>query len=166
MFNRLFLLLVLVSFDVGAAPLLADPALFLQKIYRSYAAGFDPVRLDNKGDKQILSDEFLHVVEQDSELSNGEIGYLGYDPICACQDYQNLVVEDIKVISNDNHTSQLQVIFRPFAESSEKVSQTFILKAKDSAWFIDDILTENGSLHQNMQKSNYQIRRNPPVPER
>lgn len=166
MFKRLFLLLVLVSSCVVAAPLLEDPALFLQKIYRSYASGFDPVRLDDKGDKQILSDEFLRVVEQDSELANGEIGYLGYDPICHCQDYQNLVVEDITVISNDNQTSRLQAIFRPFAESTKKVSQTFLLKAKNGAWLIDDIVTENGSLHQNMLKSNHEIRRNSPVPER
>ncbi|WP_159565336.1 DUF3828 domain-containing protein [Budvicia diplopodorum] len=161
----LFLILLLFSLSAIAAPPAGDPTAFLQKIYASYTNGFESVSLLGTGDRQILSDELLSVVEEDNKLAGGEMGFLDADPICACQDYEHLAVDNIKVLSNDSQISAVEVTFRAFADSPASVTQTFMLKAKNGAWLIDDIVTGNGSLHQNMQNSNDEIKRNPPEPE-
>ena len=48
----------------------------LKSLYQSYAKGNEPVDFASKGEQQILSDRLLSLVEEDTLLSGGEVGFL------------------------------------------------------------------------------------------
>ncbi|UAN56433.1 MULTISPECIES: DUF3828 domain-containing protein [unclassified Serratia (in: enterobacteria)] len=146
---RIFALLCfsLLSFAALTQPASAieNPSNFIARIYATY--GHDDVAtafIGETGPKRIASKQFLAVLEEDQALTlPGDIGYLDADPICQCQDYQNLVVTDINILSNDNKKSHAAVTFRAFSDNSLTTTTTFDLVAENEQWFIDDIFDAN-----------------------
>ena len=118
-----------------------DPSAFLMRIYAPYGSDdLSPVPIDRTGSERIASKRFMAVLQEDQILTSpGDQGYLGYDPICQCQDYQNLVVTNITILANDNKKSRATVSFRPFNDDSGMVITRFNLVAENGHWFIDDI---------------------------
>ncbi|MFT2789939.1 DUF3828 domain-containing protein [Serratia sp. T13T92] len=122
-----------------------NPSNFLARIYAIY--GHDEVTaafIGETGPKRIASKQFIAVLEEDQALTlPGDMGYLDADPICQCQDYQNLVVTDINILSNDNKKSHATVTFRAFRDSNLTTTTEFDLVAENGQWFIDDIFDTN-----------------------
>ena len=70
----------------------------------------------------------------------GDMGWLGYDPICNCQDFDNLVLENVAITRKDASHAEATVRFRPFRDRSESVTQTLSMMMENHRWVIDDII--------------------------
>ncbi|CND44770.1 DUF3828 domain-containing protein [Yersinia pseudotuberculosis] len=129
------------TFFPQTALAMEDPSAFLKRIYAPYGSDdLSPVPIDRTEPERIVSKRFMAVLQEDQALTlPGDQGYLGYDPICQCQDYQDLVVTNITILANDNKKSQATVTSRAFIDGSGTVTTTFNLVAEDGHWFIDDI---------------------------
>ncbi|WP_256738105.1 DUF3828 domain-containing protein, partial [Cronobacter sakazakii] len=99
--HRLALVMLFFSASTLAQGDAQTPTQFLKSLYQSYAKGNEPVDFASKGEQQILSDRLLSLVEEDTRLSGGEVGFLDYDPICYCQDWDDLAVDKINVTNSD-----------------------------------------------------------------
>lgn len=137
----------LLSFAALPQPALAieNPSAFLARIYATYSHDDVSVAfISQTGPKRIASKKFIAVLAEDQALTlPGDIGYLDADPICQCQDYQNLVVKNINILSNDNKKSHATVTFRAFSDSNLTTTTGFDLVAENGQWFIDDIFDTN-----------------------
>lgn len=139
-----FTLLSFTAFPQSASAI-ENPSDFLARIYATYSHDdVSATYISETGPKRIASKEFLAVLEEDQALTlPGDISYLDTDPICKCQDYQNLVVTNINILSNDNKKSHVAVTFRAFSDVSLTTTTVFDLVAKNGQWFIDDIFDAN-----------------------
>lgn len=86
----------------------------------------------------------------------GDMGWLGYDPICNCQDFDNLVLENVAITRKDASHAEATVRFRPFRDQGESVTQTLSMMMENRRWVIDDIISEQDSLYQQLNASNQQ----------
>ena len=122
-------------------PAIEDPSAFLARIYDTFSHDdLSSAFIGEHGPKRIASKAFIAVLDEDQALTlPGDMGYLDANPICQCQDYENLVVTKIAILSNDNQQSQATVTFRAFSDDSSTITTGFNLVAENGQWFIDDI---------------------------
>ncbi|ELY5938158.1 DUF3828 domain-containing protein [Cronobacter malonaticus] len=156
--HRLALVMLFFSASTLAQGNAQTPTQFLKSLYQSYAKGNEPVDFASKGEQQILSDRLLSLVEEDTRLSGGEVGFLDYDPICYCQDWDDLAVDKINVTNSDATHANATITFRPFRSSPDATTQSFTLINEKGRWRIDDIMNGNGSLYKSLQESGQQLR--------
>lgn len=142
-------------------PTIEDPSAFLARIYDTFShddlsTGF----IGEHGPKRIASKAFIAVLDEDQALTlPGDMGYLDANPICQCQDYENLVVTKIVILSNDNQKSQATVTFRAFSNDSSTITTRFNLVAENGQWFIDDIFdTDQNSVRKAVDDNNKALR--------
>jgi len=122
-----------------------NPVMFLNRIYDGYSNdGFSVPAIDQTGQQRIASSRFIGVLKEGQELTLPGDAFLDYDPICQCQDYQNLVVTNITVLFNNEKFSHVSVTLRPFSTNSDSVTVTFNLVSENAKWYIDDIFDVNG----------------------
>ncbi|WP_191091596.1 DUF3828 domain-containing protein [Affinibrenneria salicis] len=162
---RVFYLLCFSLFSFTLFPQTAlaieDPSAFLKRIYAAYGSDdLSPVPIDRTGPERIASKRFMAVLQEDQALTlPGDQGYLDYDPICQCQDYQNLVVTNITILANDNKKSRATVTYRAFNDDSDMVTTTFNLVAENGHWFIDDIFdASQASVRDDIDANNKALR--------
>ncbi|EPX7408539.1 DUF3828 domain-containing protein [Cronobacter dublinensis] len=156
--HRLALVMLFFSASALAQGAEQTPTQFLKALYQSYSKGNEPVDFTSQGEKQILSDRLLKLVNEDTRLAGGEVGFLDYDPICYCQDWDDLAVDKINVTNSDAAHAKATVTFRPFRSSPDATTQSFALINEKGRWRIDDIMNGNGSLSQSLQESSKQLR--------
>lgn len=82
--------------------------------------------------------------DENFEAAQG-VGYLGADPICACQDWQNLRVTSLVVTPTGPESADAAVVFLN-GEPPETVRQTLKLVREDGQWAVDDIAWGEGHL--------------------
>ncbi|POP43576.1 hypothetical protein CHU32_14470 [Superficieibacter electus] len=87
----------------------------------------------------------------------GEIGWLNFDPICNCQDYDNFTLENITTSQHDADRASVTVRFRLFGQEPESTTQTLKLVTENGRWQIDDIVSQDGSLWQMLHNENQRI---------
>lgn len=118
------------------------PADFLARIYDTYSHdGSETVFIARTDEGRIASKKFISVLKEDAALTPpGDIGFLGYDPLCQCQDYQELIVTEIRILSNNGKASHAAVTFHPFKDEKYTITTRIHLIAENGGWFIDDIL--------------------------
>ena len=153
----------LLSFATFSQPTLAveNPSVFLQRIYDTYRNDdLSTPHLGGHGPQRIASQAFIAVLDEDQALTlPGDMGFLGADPICQCQDYQNLVVTKIAVLANDNQKAHATVTFRAFSDDSSTITTGFNLVAENGQWFIDDIFdTDQNSVRNAVDNNNKSLR--------
>jgi len=83
---------------------------FLEKIYSNYTKKALPNDLFGPSISLTFTPSLVELIQADQKVLKGEVGFLGMDPICACQDY------DI---------SSLQLHFEPEHENGLKATATF-----------------------------------------
>jgi hypothetical protein len=83
---------------------------------------------------------------------------LNYDPICGCQDYDNLVLEQVDIVPHDSQHDDAVVRFRPFSDGPETVTRRSLVD-ENGCWLIDDIVNETQSLYQGIKEYNRERQR-------
>lgn len=127
----------------------------IEQIYKPYVLNTDPVSIYDTGEKRIVSTRLAAVLQTDSELTApGDGGALDNDPLCGCEDYDRLVVDNIQLLDNNTQTATAIVRVRPFANAPQinTVSLSFI--NENGRWLIDDIMNDDQSVYQRVVKSN------------
>ncbi|MGK9175993.1 YbjP/YqhG family protein [Yokenella regensburgei] len=144
-------LLIVCSFSVFGQ----SPQRSVELLYQHYANNAPGVVFDASGQEQIISGRLMKVVAEDQKLTaQGDVGYLNYDPVCSCQDYDNLVLEQVDIVTHDPQHVDAVVRFRPFSDGPETVTQTLVLVDENGRWLIDDIVNETSSLYEGMKAYN------------
>ena len=137
--------------QAGLPPL--SPEQTIRQIYQPYtdnnfSTEFDTSQFSARLRQAIILDEKLTLP--------GDGNWLDSDPICNCQDFQNLVLETVTVVQKDIVHAEARVRFRPFSDNHQTVSQTLRLVAEGNRWVIDDIINDEYSLYQSLNSNNQQ----------
>ena len=135
---RLVLALLLTLFLASQGwPQNVDTArVFLDQIYAQYIGpGKGPQSL-GKDAPELFAPELLALIREDQRNSQGEVGLLDHDPICSCQDFENLKVTKIKVTALGSNRAKAKV---DFVNGGKKVEVGFLLIRKAGQWRILDI---------------------------
>lgn len=147
----IFALLTTTAAQAGTPPL--SPEQTIRQIYQPYSDRSTPVMF---GGTQV-SARMNQAIKLDEQLAlPGDVGSLDYDPICNCQDFDNLVLEKITLTPKDAEHVDATVRFRPFKANSDSITQTLNLIVEDNHWVIDDILNGRNSLYQMLNGDNQQ----------
>jgi hypothetical protein len=132
-----------------------SPQRSVELLYQHYANNAPGVVFDASGPDQIVSTRLMKEVAEDQKLTaEGDVGYLNYDPVCNCQDYDNLMLERVDIVTHDPQHVDAVVRFRPFSDGPETVTQTLVLVDENGRWLIDDIVNETSSLYEGMKAYN------------
>ncbi|MEN0581106.1 DUF3828 domain-containing protein [Phytobacter palmae] len=149
--RKLLVLLFICSFSAFAE----SPQRSVELLYQHYKDNQAGVIFDASGKDQVISSRLMKEVAEDQRLTaEGDVGYLNYDPICNCQDYDNLVLEQVNIVPHDSQHVDAVVRFRPFSDGPETVTQTLSLVDENGRWLIDDIVNETQSLYQGIKEYN------------
>jgi|GEM_PF-103661 len=146
-----FLLLCLIfSVSTLAKTPPVSPEQTVRQLYQSYSNDSKPSVFES-----ITSARMEGAIQLNSRLTPpGDIGWFNADPICACQDYENLVLEDVNVHQPDAIHANVVVRFRPFRDGKQSVTQTLKLVAENNRWLVDDVVKDDVSIWQELNNSN------------
>lgn len=148
----IFALLTITTAAQAGTPL-PSPEQTIRQIYQPYSDRSAPVFFGGL----IVSARMNQAIKLDEQLAlPGDVGSLDYDPICNCQDFDNLVLEKIAITPKDAVHADATVRFRPFKANSDSVTQTLNLIVEDNHWVIDDIHNGQNSLYQLLNGDNQQ----------
>lgn len=113
---------------------------FVRALYGSYSEAVDA---NPWGGDQAFSHRLNALMARDVELSGDELPYLDADPVCNCQDWENLSVRSVRLASAPGGAVDATVQFINAGEESTNVLR---LVRQASGWRIDDIVyPETGS---------------------
>ena len=148
----IFILLNFVPTAQAGMPLLS-PEQTIRQVYQPYTgdtayAKFDPSSFSARLRQAITLDEKLTLP--------GDGNWLDADPLCNCQDFQHLVLENVTVEQKYAGHADAKVRFRPFSVNPETVSQTLRLVAEGNRWVVDDIISNENSLYHSLNSNNQQ----------
>lgn len=148
----LFALLTVTMATQAGTPALS-PEATIRQIYQPYSENNFPEKFDTSS----YSARLRQAIILDQKLTlPGDGSWLDADPICNCQDYQNLVLEKVTIIQKDVGHADARVRFRPISDNHETVSQTLRLIAEGNHWAIDDVINGENSLYQSLNGNNQQ----------
>lgn len=112
----------------------------------------DEARLD-----QVFTPRMAALIRRDRALADGDLPYLDADPICACQDFENIRVLQTRVSRDARHAIIVTVRF----ENGGRAETTVLRLAGNSirGWKVDDILSTGAqpSLAEALAASNRQV---------
>lgn len=124
------------------APAQAEGAeAFVRELYASY---HDNPDIQSGRTDAVWSARTKALWDENFEAAQG-VGYLGADPICACQDWQNLRVTSLVVTPTGPESADAAVVFLN-GEPPETVRQTLKLVREDGQWAVDDIAWGEGHM--------------------
>ncbi|MGR7055865.1 DUF3828 domain-containing protein [Klebsiella aerogenes] len=128
----------------------------IRQIYQGYAEDSQThVAFSDMSEKSIISSRMKKALRKsDQFILPGDIGILDFDPICACQDYQNLRIESIRIIDESTRHARAEVRFRPFKENNDSTTLTLDMVAENNRWLVDDVINEGRSIYQEIDTSN------------
>ncbi|PQZ83281.1 MULTISPECIES: DUF3828 domain-containing protein [unclassified Brevundimonas] len=113
----------------AAAPLANDPAA------ASITPGRDP----------LYTRTLNALVGADFHAAKGEVPYLNYDPICACQDADGFALTALKMTPDGDRAASAEVTFTNHGQTQR---QTLKLAKEGPMWRIADVIDGQGqSLH-------------------
>jgi len=153
----LLLLCLIFSACVLAQTPPLSPEQTVRQLYQAYGqdSASPPPYFGNIGEKAIISTHMQNAVALNHQLTlRGDANWPDSDPLCECQDYENLVLESVAIKPVDETHVNAVVRFRPFADSDERVTQTLMLVAENDRWLIDDIRGKYGGVYQSINRAN------------
>lgn len=125
---------------------------FVEGVYASYRDDqpwpIDDTRLDD-----VWSPRMAALIRRDRELADGELPWLDADPICNCQDFENIEVLDARASWNADHRVVVTV---RFVNAGQQGTGIFLLLGNPiRGWLIDDVVNPDGpSLAEALAASN------------
>ncbi|MGH6978541.1 MAG: DUF3828 domain-containing protein, partial [Brevundimonas sp.] len=85
------------------------------------------------------------LVGADFNAAKGEVPYLNYDPICACQDADGFALTALKMTPDGDRAASAEVTFTNHGQTQR---QTLKLAKEGPMWRIADVIDGQGqSLH-------------------
>jgi hypothetical protein len=112
---------------------------FLTRLYDGYRPGRPEPDTLGKQASAIFAPHLLRLIRMDQAAGQGDVGALETDPICACQDFENLTVTRISVKPHGD----LTVARVAFMNIGEAANVDYLLSKNRGAWRIED-LREDG----------------------
>ena len=114
-----------------------SPDDFLKHLYDGYAPGKTPLAFVYPQARSFVDASMLALLQHDEKMSKGEVGALDYDPICQCQDWQDLKVISVhtKMLAPDHATGD--VTFTNTHDKPQTVHYDLVLVK--GAWLIHDL---------------------------
>jgi hypothetical protein len=134
---------------LAAAPV-ETPRAFVDRIYAGYRdSEYSPFAAPER----FFAAPLVAAIEEDSRLSNGEVGFLDGDPLCQCQDPAGLetIVREVRQPTPRTATARILLRF----STSDRRSVRLQLVRTPAGWRIADIATpDEPSLLRDLQRSN------------
>jgi hypothetical protein len=132
------------------------PAEGAETYVRALYAGYSSAAAAPWSGAQIWSRRMDALVRRDQELADGDPPYLDADPICDCQDWENLAVRSV-ALSPVRADGSVEATVR-FVNAGQ--DQTVLLKLvrETDGWRVDDVMNPGyPSLAENLAASNARI---------
>jgi hypothetical protein len=125
---------------------------FIESVFASYRDD-QPWPIDDTRLDAVWSPRMAALIRRDRELADGELPWLDADPICNCQDFENIEVLDAR--ADWNAETRVVVTVR-FVNTGQQRTGTFLLLGNPvRGWLIDDVLNPDGpGLAENLAASN------------
>ncbi len=128
---------------------------FIRSVYASYTDD-GPWPIDEERLDAVWSPATAALIRRDRTLSGDELPYLDADPICNCQDFENIRVLDTR--TRRDGEGRLIIRVRFINGGMETTTDFRLHGSPTSGWRIDDVLNPHGpSLAENLAASNRQI---------
>jgi hypothetical protein len=131
-----------VASAAAAAPDAASARAFVEKLYSHYPSKpegttFDPT---GKNASKVFEPGMIAAFREDSRLANGEVGFIGEDPLCQCQDDDGLKPKVVSVTMTGPKAADAVVNLQYRAET---LVLTLHLVPVHGAWRIYDLSTKD-----------------------
>ena len=146
--------MILLLLAAAVEPQSATPRAFVERLYAGYR---DPAFSPFNHPERIFAPRLQAAINEDSRLSQGEVGYLDGDPICQCQDAAGLhaIITGVKTKGRDKATVNVSISLQGY----EVRPATFTLLRTKAGWRIADIASaEEPSFLRGIEDSNRHAR--------
>ncbi len=114
---------------------------FVRAVYASYSTDDDAAPPMVRGLATVWSDRMNALIRRDQELATEDLPYLDADPICNCQDWENLSVRSVR-IERDPGLAGRRATVR-FVNAGQEETTVLRLTGGPGNWRIDDVLNES-----------------------
>jgi len=128
------MILLFLAAAAAAQPQAETPKAFMERIYAGYRdTDYSPFTKPER----VFAPRLLAAINEDSRLNQGEVGYLGGDPICQCQDATGLkaTVKRVKLQSGGKATVSVSIGLHGYKPRPA----TFSLVRTRAGWRIADV---------------------------
>jgi len=115
---------------------IASARTFLQGVYKRYSTNDKNVATLGKDAPNLFAQELLTLIREDQSIAQGEVGLLDHDPICSCQDWEELTVTAINIIPQKARRLKAKVTF---VNGGKTVVVRLLLVQQSDNWRILDI---------------------------
>lgn len=133
--------------------------LFVRSVYASYQDD-QPWPIDDTRLDAVWTPRMATLIRRDRELSNGDLPYLDADPICSCQDFENLTVRHVEIYQDRARPGVSRMARVEFVNAGEDVTVVLALAGNpNQGWRIADVVNQDGypGLAENLAASNARI---------
>ena len=147
------MILVLLA-AAAAQPSAGTPRAFVERLYAGYRqSSFSAFTHP----ESVFAPRLLAAINEDSRLSQGEVGYLDGDPVCQCQDASGLrtTIASVKQSNRDRASVSVSISLLGY----EARPATLALVRTKAGWRISDISSPSEpSLLRGIEESNRKAR--------
>jgi len=85
------------------------------------------------------------LIRRDRDLASGELSYLDTDPICNCQDFEDLTVRHVQIFQDRRRPDVVRMARVAFNNAEEPVTVLLALSGGPiQGWRIDDVVNQDG----------------------
>lgn len=133
---------------------------FVRQVYATYSASGDGIMGERVLDTYWRPD-MAALIRRDRALADGDLPYLDADPICDCQDWENLTVRRVEISQFPLHGREGRRADVWFINGGQAQHVILHLRETPTRWRIQDVLREDGgpSLAEQLAESNQRIER-------
>lgn len=133
---------------------------FVRLVYGTYSASGDGIMGERVLDTYWRPD-MAALIRRDRALADGDPPYLDADPICDCQDWENLTIRGVEISQFPSHGRVGRRADVWFTNGGRAQHVILHLRGTPTSWRIQDVLREDGgpSLAEQLAESNGRIER-------
>ncbi len=130
------LVLLMASYTGARAQDAAAAERFVRNVYSHYRAGAAPFMPVFERAPSIFTPEVVALIRKEQEESEGEAGKLDIDPLCMCQDFEDIRIATLTFtpVQNNRTTATAEL-----ADGAHRFTMKIQLMAVRNAWRIDDL---------------------------
>jgi hypothetical protein len=147
-------MMLVVLLVAAAAQPVESPKVYVERLYANYRhSDYSPF----KHPERVFAPRLLSAINEDSNLSHGEVGYLDGDPVCQCQDADGLHAS-VKGVTRQGRDSAAVSVQLDFVDSTPTHVRISLLRTR-AGWRIADVSApDEPSLLRALEVSNRKAR--------
>lgn len=119
----------------------ADAEAFVRRLYASYSDDPQSRPQVDQGLDSVWSRRMAGLIRRDTELAAGDMPYLDADPICNCQDWENL---SVRAVTLEPPPDGALVATVRFVNGGEETTTVLRLVREAAGWRVDDVINPYG----------------------